>query len=199
MGRRDNLKSSIAELSQQIEDAKAALDTYLEKLAASGIRLQRRTDSARIEALESAIAASGEVSQRINDWEKLWPLGELDLREGAKLSPRLRAGIATGRAMTPDDYQAALLRRDAMREALVSLQGDADGCITLAAPGAAPLGITSTGNAIFNQPGSALRCPAISLPLLTAGGLPLGVQLLGFPGRDRDLSAIAGFLLLGGR
>jgi Asp-tRNA(Asn)/Glu-tRNA(Gln) amidotransferase A subunit family amidase len=178
------------------EDAKAALTAYLDKLAEAGVRLQLRTDSRRIEVLESAIAAAGEVSQRINDWEKLWPFAELELREGAKLSPRLRADIVVGRAMTPDDYQALLLRRDAMREALVSLQGDVDACITLAAPGVAPVGIASTGNAIFNQPGSALRCPAISLPLLRVDGLPLGVQLLGFPGRDRDLSAIAGFLLI---
>jgi Asp-tRNA(Asn)/Glu-tRNA(Gln) amidotransferase A subunit family amidase len=31
--------------------------------------------------------------------------------------------------------------------------------------------------------------------VLSAGGLPLGLQLLGFPGRERDLSAIAGYVL----
>jgi Asp-tRNA(Asn)/Glu-tRNA(Gln) amidotransferase A subunit family amidase len=57
------------------------------------------------------------------------------------------------------------------------------------------VGLESTGNPIFNHPGSALRCPAISLPLLSAAGLPLGVQLLGFPRRDRELSAFAAYCL----
>jgi Asp-tRNA(Asn)/Glu-tRNA(Gln) amidotransferase A subunit family amidase len=30
--------------------------------------------------------------------------------------------------------------------------------------------------------------------LLTVDGMPLGVQLLGYPGRERELSAIAGFV-----
>ena len=82
-----------------------------------------------------------------------------------------------------------------MRDALQSLAGDIDACMTLAAPGVAPVGIASTGNPIFNPPGSALRTPAISLPMLTVGGLPVGVQLLGFSGRDRDLSALANYVL----
>ena len=82
-----------------------------------------------------------------------------------------------------------------MRDALLTLAGDIDACITLATPGAAPLGIESTGNAVFNHPASALRTPAIALPLLRADGLPLGVQLIGYPQRDRDLSAPASFML----
>jgi Asp-tRNA(Asn)/Glu-tRNA(Gln) amidotransferase A subunit family amidase len=31
--------------------------------------------------------------------------------------------------------------------------------------------------------------------MLTVNGLPVGVQLLGFPGRDRDLSALAAYVL----
>jgi Asp-tRNA(Asn)/Glu-tRNA(Gln) amidotransferase A subunit family amidase len=64
----------------------------------------------------------------------------------------------------------------------------------VAARGPAPLGLASTGNAIFNVPASALRAPALSLPLMTVDGLPMGVQLIGYPHRDRDLSAIAAYL-----
>ena len=35
------------------------------------------------------------------------------------------------------------------------------------------------------------RNPALSLPLLKCDGLPLGLQLLGFPNRERALSGIA--------
>jgi Asp-tRNA(Asn)/Glu-tRNA(Gln) amidotransferase A subunit family amidase len=175
--------------------ARAAFEAYLGVLSAAGIALVDRRASRRVERLEQAIAEATEVSRRINDWEKLWPLAELDHRAGAGLSPGLRKDIAAGRAMTPDEYHSLLRRRDAMREMLQSLAGDIDACITLAAPGPAPLGIDSTGDAIFNHPGSALRTPAMSLPLLRVGDLPVGVQLIGYPRRDRDLSAIAGFVL----
>ncbi len=122
-------------------------------------------------------------------------MAELDHRAGAGLSPGLRKDIAAGRAMTPDEYHSLLRRRDTMREMLQSLAGDIDACITLASPGPAPLGIDSTGDAIFNHPASALRTPAMSLPLLRVGDLPVGFQLIGYPQRDRDLSGIAAFLL----
>ena len=175
--------------------AKAALDTFLGRLRAQGIALVDRRSQHRVELLERAIADALAVSQQINNWEKLWPFAELDHRNGADLTPGFRDEIAAGRAMTPDDYHALLRRRDAMRDALLTLAGDVDACITLSAPGIAPNGIESTGNPIFAYPGSALRTPALSLPLLQVDGMPLGVQLIGYPNAERALSAVAGYLL----
>jgi Asp-tRNA(Asn)/Glu-tRNA(Gln) amidotransferase A subunit family amidase len=172
----------------------AAFEGFLELLGRHGVPLADATASSRIAAFEAAIAAASEVSRRINDWEKLWPFAELASREGEKMSAGLRSDIAEGRAMSPDDYHALLVRRDFMRAALAALADDYDACITLSAPGPAPLGLASTGDPVFNHPASALRCPAISLPLLTVEALPLGVQLLGWPGRERALSAVAGYL-----
>jgi Asp-tRNA(Asn)/Glu-tRNA(Gln) amidotransferase A subunit family amidase len=178
-------------------DAKAAFEAYLATLSAQGIQLTNRRTSHRVEVLEQAIADALDVSQAINHWEKAWPLGEIEHRYGDGVSAHLRKGIAAGRAMTPDQYHALLRRRDAMRDALLALAGDCDACVALAAPGIAPKGIEATGNPIFNYPGSALRTPAVSLPLLAVDGLPLGVQLLGYPQRERELSALAGYLLGG--
>ena len=45
-----------------------------------------------------------------------------------------------------------------------------------------------------------LRNPALSLPLLECDGLPLGLQLMGFPGQERALSGVAGYVQgLGGK
>ena len=175
--------------------AKEALHMFLRALAQDGVRLIDRRSSKRVAALEDAIATVYDVSVGIGDWEMQWPLGELAARTPELISLRLRERIAQGATMTLDDYRALLHRRDRMRDALLTLAGEIDACVTLAAPGVAPVGIASTGNSIFNQPGSALRTPALSLPMLTVGGLPVGVQLLGFPGRDRDLSALAGYVL----
>ena len=66
-----------------------------------------------------------------------------------------------------------------------------DAAITLAAPGAAPVGLGSTGNPVFNVPASMLGIPAVSLPLLSIDGLPLGLQIAGFVGEDASLFAVA--------
>ena len=168
-----------------------AFQRFLRTLADQGVHLIDRTTSARVALLEEAIAEAGPISQAINHWEKAWPLSELESRHGSAISAHLRAGIEAGRRMTVEEYRVLLHRRDLMRERLALLADQVDACITLAAPGVAPLGLASTGNSIFNVPGSALRCPAISLPLLSIGGLPLGVQLLGQPHGERALSATA--------
>ena len=171
-----------------------AFQAFLARLGAAGVRLIDRTTSGRVALLEEAIAEAGAVSQGINNWEKAWPLGELETRHADGLSAHLREGIAAGRRTTVEEYRVLLHRRDLMRERLMLLADEADACITLAAPGVAPVGIAYTGNSIFNVPASALRCPAISLPLMQVGGLPLGVQLLGQPLGERTLSGVARYV-----
>jgi hypothetical protein len=63
----------------------------------------------------------------------------------------------------------------------------------------APLVLASTGDSAFNLPTSYLRCPALSLPLLQADGLPLRLQILGKPGQDRPPSSAARWLVGRGR
>ena len=55
-----------------------------------------------------------------------------------------------------------------------------------AAPGPAPLGLASTGDARMNGPWTALGTPAISVPLPSAGP-PLGLQLTADRGHDARL------------
>ena len=79
-----------------------------------------------------------------------------------------------------------------IRAAYAALAGECDATITLSATGPAPIGLESTGDPIFVVPGSCLGVPAISLPLLEADGLPLGLQLMGFLDADASLIAHAG-------
>jgi Asp-tRNA(Asn)/Glu-tRNA(Gln) amidotransferase A subunit family amidase len=57
------------------------------------------------------------------------------------------------------------------------------------------VGLNSTGDAIFNAPASLLGIPALSLPLLSDEGLPLGLQLMGFAHRDAALFGTAAWVL----
>jgi Asp-tRNA(Asn)/Glu-tRNA(Gln) amidotransferase A subunit family amidase len=56
--------------------------------------------------------------------------------------------------------------------------------LTPAAPGPAPLGLSSTGDPKMNAAWTALGTPAISIPMPVSSGLPLGLQLAAEPGQD---------------
>ena len=53
-----------------------------------------------------------------------------------------------------------------------------------AAPGPAPRGLQSTGDARMNAPWTALGTPAISIPMPVGDALPLGLQLTADRGQD---------------
>ena len=76
-----------------------------------------------------------------------------------------------------------------------SLVNEFDAFITLSAPDCAPKGFSSTGDPSFAVYSSILGAPAINLPLLEVDGMPLGVQLIGYPQRDAELFKIAHWLL----
>ena len=60
--------------------------------------------------------------------------------------------------------------------------------LTLGAPGEAPEGLATTGDAIFNSVWTTTHVPALTLPIATGPhGLPLGVQVIGHLNRDTRL------------
>jgi Asp-tRNA(Asn)/Glu-tRNA(Gln) amidotransferase A subunit family amidase len=103
-----------------------------------------------------------------------------------RLSEQLRAQLERGREVRAVDYQRALSRIAPIHESFVELfEQRYDAILTPAAPGAAPKGLSSTGDPVFCTLWTLCGMPAISLPLLQgANGLPLGVQLVG--PRDGD-------------
>jgi Asp-tRNA(Asn)/Glu-tRNA(Gln) amidotransferase A subunit family amidase len=98
-----------------------------------------------------------------------------------RLSEQLRSQIERGREVRAADYLGALSRIAPVSESFGELfEQRYDAIITPAAPGAAPKGITSTGDPSFCTLWTLCGMPAISLPLLqAANGLPIGVQLVG--------------------
>jgi Asp-tRNA(Asn)/Glu-tRNA(Gln) amidotransferase A subunit family amidase len=144
--------------------------------------------------VETATAEAQQITMGINAWEWRWPLGSFVARDAAVLSPSALERHARSLAMTQADFAALLVRREAARTAYAALAGQVDAVVSVTAPGAAPVGLATTGNPIFVVPGSMLGAPGVSLPVLEDGGLPLGLQVLGFPQADADLFAVAGWI-----
>lgn len=185
-----------AETDSQSQDL---LDSYIEGLERSGAAILSRRSDARIEALERALADIDAAGQKIYAYEAQWPLRAYAARGAYAVGVRIREMIAAAEAMTPADYEEALRRREECRALVEALRGVAQGFITLSSSGPAIADIAYTGSRSFAVPGTVLGLPAMSLPMLKNGHLPLGVQILSFQGRDAELAATAAWMLQNGK
>jgi Asp-tRNA(Asn)/Glu-tRNA(Gln) amidotransferase A subunit family amidase len=144
-----------------------------------------------------------------DDYRAAWPalraimavemahnLGAL-VDKGGDVSAQFRDLIAEGREATATEYLAAV--RDARRYAdgmMGIFEQLADAIITLSARGVAPQGLDATGDPVFCTLWTLTGFPSLNLPLLAdPDGLPIGVQLVGAPGRDERLLRTARSLI----
>ena len=112
-----------------------------------------------------------------------------------RLGPILRQQLAHGAAIGFDAYDEARRTARRARQMFADLMADTDAMLTLSAPGAAPHGLSSTGDPVFNRLWTLLGPPCINVPgLADSRGLPLGVQIVGRFARDRTALEAAWFL-----
>ncbi|MGP0090669.1 MAG: amidase [Xanthobacteraceae bacterium] len=175
--------------------SKQAMEEAIVRLKRAGIEVVNRSTEPKVAAVEAAIAEARAISLRINTWESRWPLNTYSQRDASKLSRAARDRLEEAEAMNLDDYRSLISERARIRAIYAQLKDTCEACVTLAAPGAAPLGLESTGDPIFVVPFSLLGVPAVSLPVLRDEGLPLGLQLTGFEHGDAALFAHAASVL----
>ncbi|MFN4088260.1 MAG: amidase family protein [Alphaproteobacteria bacterium] len=185
-----------------LDDAtRAGFETLLGRLSDAGVTLIRRADHPWVEALEQAVANGRAVCNALTGWENRWgQRGIVDANPDG-VSERAKATLAKAEAMTPDDYYAALLARQAAQQVHATLAPLADAVISLACPGPAPLwsgdvpgqplAPRPTGDFVFNAPSSMLFAPVVTMPLMGIGGMPVGVQVMGQQHEDARMTAIA--------
>ena len=107
----------------------------------------------------------------------------------------LQDGIATGSTISAADYLAFDAAADRLVELTSQLFAEHDALITLSAPTEATRLEDGPGSGVMSMPWSLCGLPTVSLPLIKGRqGLPIGIQLVGRHGGDRDLLRIAGWL-----
>jgi Asp-tRNA(Asn)/Glu-tRNA(Gln) amidotransferase A subunit family amidase len=122
-------------------------------------------------------------------------LGPLRAEHAAQMSDSLLGLLEQGDAVAPAVHAAALALARAAAAALPAVMRDVDALLVPAVRGEAPAGLDSTGDPLFCRAWTLLGTPVISVPAgRGAHGLPVGVQLIGRPGSDRALIALAGHL-----
>jgi Asp-tRNA(Asn)/Glu-tRNA(Gln) amidotransferase A subunit family amidase len=111
------------------------------------------------------------------------------------LGANLAALLAEGHAIPARDVDAARERSGATRTAVLAALEHADAVLAPGALGVAPRGLESTGDPVMSRPFHVLGLPALAVPgARDADGLPLGLQLLGHPGREDALLAAGRWL-----
>jgi Asp-tRNA(Asn)/Glu-tRNA(Gln) amidotransferase A subunit family amidase len=113
----------------------------------------------------------------------------------AAMEPNLRGRLDASKGTTPAAYDEAIGVAAKARHALADIFNEVDALLTFSAPGAAPKGLDSTGDARFNRLWTLMGVPCVNVPALVAeGGLQVGVQVIARFGDDARALAVAAFV-----
>lgn len=160
-----------------------------------GRRASARGATVRDVTLSSLFREAEEAQKIIMDFEGASALAWEFECGGDKLSDVLRAGLDRGRRLSVAAYDAARSTAHAARRKLADAFEDVDVLLLPSAPGAAPAGLSATGDPVFNRLWTLLGVPAINVPgMVSSDGLPLGAQVCAPFGRDRVGLAAADWL-----
>lgn len=111
------------------------------------------------------------------------------------MAPLLRGRLDESKGTRPAAYDAARGTAKRARRALAALFEEVDVLLTFSAPGAAPKGLGSTGDARLNRLWTLMGVPCVNIPAYIAdGGLPIGVQVIARFGDDAGALAAARFV-----
>jgi Asp-tRNA(Asn)/Glu-tRNA(Gln) amidotransferase A subunit family amidase len=168
-------------------EMQTAVETAAKRAEAAGARV---IELVWPETLTEAYHAHGVIQ----DYEAFRTLAFEYDRHREHLSPILRDMLDKAARVSADAYDAARRTTKRAREALAELMADIDVLLTPSAPSAAPAPET-TGPATFNRLWTLMGTPCVNVPgLADPGGLPLGVQVVGRFGRDREALLAARFV-----
>ena len=111
------------------------------------------------------------------------------------MPPLLRGRLDESRDIAPAAYDAARAITIRARAALAQVFEDVDILLTLSAPGAAPNGLSSTGDPLYNRLWTLMGNPCVNVPAhLAEAGLPVGAQVIAAYGDDARALAAARFV-----
>lgn len=150
---------------------------------------------------DRAVEVDVPVLGNVIEWQRIVQLAENAhyygplLDEAPELiSPGLTQRLNEGRAVDAQTYLRAITSREPAYRSIAMAMRGFSAVLTAAAMGPAPEGFTSTGSPIMDGLWTYLGMPAVSLPLLEAKGLPIGVQLVGLRHDDARLLRTARWL-----
>jgi Asp-tRNA(Asn)/Glu-tRNA(Gln) amidotransferase A subunit family amidase len=166
-----------------------------EALRIATLAAERAGASVRALSLPDIIAEAWRIHPTLQECEAHQALAWEYRTQHAAMPPLLRALLDKSAGTPPSAYDAARSIANRARKALRAIFEDVDVLLTLSAPGAAPKGLASTGEARFNRLWTLMGVPCVNIPAYVAeGGLPVGVQVVARFGDDAGALKAARFV-----
>lgn len=174
-----------------------AQDAVHRACLALGVAREVRVDRSRQACAAASVITSAEAGQR--------HLAQLRAR-AVDYDPAVRIGLLAGALLPAADYLAAQRLRAEYREVVHRVFEDVDVLLTATTPCSAPLIgqrtmdvrgeqlLVGMSLGLLAQPWALIGLPALSVPMIGQGGLPIGVQLVAAPHREASLFRVAAAL-----
>ena len=172
----------------------SVFEQAIDRMAMAGLATVWPQQDANLAAYCSLLDTIPDDSAEMVSRDMIWPYDSYCQRDGANLSDKIHTMVKRGRTVSAERYQALLARRSTLLNQLTDLAQQYDLFVLPSSSGVAPLGFENTGSRTLAVYGSFLGVPAISLPALKVGHLPMGIQLLGTPMNDYTLLCQAKYL-----
>jgi Asp-tRNA(Asn)/Glu-tRNA(Gln) amidotransferase A subunit family amidase len=151
---------------------------------------------ARVEEIDMpSLAQAIECHRIVQSAENAGYYGIFRERAPELLSEGLSERLKSGASIAAQDYIRAVNMREPLYASLDEVLTQYSAILTPASLGPAPKGLASTGDPAMNGLWTFLGVPCVTLPLLEAEGLPIGVQLVGRRGDDGRLLRSARWLV----
>lgn len=173
--------------------ARKPYEDCLAAIAHAGIAVVQAEDSLPTRELSRDLEAASDALAVIADYESRWPL-VMYVTSAEKYGPGAFSPTVIKRGLARADiprarYQDALRFRASFQKKLAACQEDGLLFVSPSATDAAPADLNSTGSSVYQWASSLAGNPVVSLPFMTAGGLPYGLQVQGFFGADAGMIA----------
>ena len=156
---------------------------------------ERAGASVRTLGLAEIVAEAWRIHPTLQEFEAHQALAWEYRTHHDAMPPLLRARLDESAGTTPAAYDEARRIANRARRSLMKVFDEVDVILTFSAPGAAPKGLASTGDARFNRLWTLMGVPCVNIPAHVAeGGLPVGVQIIARFGDDAGALNAARFV-----
>jgi len=156
---------------------------------------ERAGAAVRALALPEIVAEAWRAHPIVQEFEAHQALAWEYRENYAAMAPLLRGRLDESKGTPPAAHDEAIKIASRARHALGKVFEDVDVLLTFSAPGTAPKGLGSTGDARLNRLWTLMGVPCVNIPAYVAGGgLPVGVQVIARFGADAQALAAAIFM-----
>lgn len=168
-------------------DELRAFNGCLDRWRRYGVEIAERDHHPALADFCAELNAVPSLSTEMMASDMRWPYSHYCKNYPTETGEKIQDLVKLGLGISVEKYRAMIAQREKLLAHMDALSANYDAFVLPAASGVAPLGLENTGSRTLSVYGSFLGIPAVSLPMIKVGHMPLGVQILGRPFSDYEL------------